>query len=165
MIKMQQLSVSDVDDDLANSVDSEHETEDVELDQVCEPHQIRNDHQVESLRDLKELARTNPRAAKLWISSYFCESAASANGILAALKYPAPTQDKLRRNLYPICQGLPGWPTTFKWPTNTNGDFHRKRVSSLIYIFLGLTFSAGTCRRVGNSHPEYLNCGCEQVQV
>ena len=165
---LQRLSVSDViteDDDPVNSVDNEHEDENVELDQVSRPHQIRIDHRVESLRALQELADKNPLAAKLWISSYFHEDGSSANGIMAALQYSFPSQRLMRKNVYPICRKLQGWSESFTWPTNSSGSFNRDKVNSLMYIFLGLTFSAGTRRRVGCSHPEYLNYDCGKVPV
>ena len=118
--KQRQLSLDDVNGD---EVDDDKPEDPVGILQ-----QIRMDHPIESSSQLRALVSTNPRAAKLWISSYFCESASSEKGIMVALGHKTNFQEKLRHSVYPICRSLSGWPSDFKWPTYNNGKFHKSKV-------------------------------------
>ena len=118
--KQRQLSLDDVNGD---EVD-----DDKPKDPVDTLQQIRMDHPVKSNSQLRALISTNPRAAKLWISSYFCESASSEKGIMVALGHKTNFQKKLRQSVYPICKALSGWPSDFTWPTYESGKFHKSKV-------------------------------------
>lgn len=118
--KQRQLSLDDVNGD---EVD-----DDKPEDPVGILEQIRIGHPVESNSQLRALVSTNPRAAKLWASSYFQETASSEKGIMVALGHETNFQLELRQQIYPICKALSGWPSDFTWPTYNSGKFYKSKV-------------------------------------
>ena len=144
--KLRQLSLDDVNtDDGVCEVDCEFEDDDgITPDPVSILQQARIGHPVrpiEWVKELKLLAVRNPLAAKLWISSFLCESAASPNGIMVALKFEKQHHKYLSKHVYPICRSLPDWSPGFTWPTNFKGILNKDKVRSLtrIYIFFCFT--------------------------